>query len=178
MDTSFLGTPFDAGPFVLLASPSSDEFQFIDAVPFEGGGQWAIDGTTYALCDVDLAAGGEVEMTLDTLVTAWAADFSKIDSGGLDLVLTHSDGGTTTVSVPSIPGIGFFGFVTSPPESIASITFVAHSGGEAFGMDNVTLSLGIPVPTVSEWGLVVMLLLMLTAGTMMLGRRRDVEAAA
>jgi hypothetical protein len=45
-------------------------------------------------------------------------------------------------------------------------------------MDNVTLSLGIPVPTVSEWGLVVMLLLMLTAGTMMLGRRRDVEAAA
>ena len=170
VDTSFVGTPFDAGPFSLVGS--SDVYDFIDAAPFEGvEGEWAIDGTTYALSEVSLADADEFEMTFDTLVTAWGADFSKVDFGGLDLVLT-SDVGTTTVSVPTIPATGFFGFVTSPPESISSITFVARSEGEAFGMDNVALFPGTPIPTVSEWGLAVMTLLVLTAGTLVFARRR------
>ena len=59
VDTSFLGTPFDVGPFVLLASSTSDELGLIDAAPFLFGELFAIDGTTYALSDVDLHVGGE-----------------------------------------------------------------------------------------------------------------------
>lgn len=36
----------------------------------------------------------------------------------------------------------------------------------------------VPIPTVSEWGLIVMTLLMLTAGTVVIRRRRDSNAAA
>jgi len=137
VDTSFQTVPFDAGEFTLLGG--IDQFDYVDVAPFEGGGQWDLDETPYVMAEVFLP-NDEFDMTFAQPVTAWGAELSKIDSGGLDLVYT-SDLGTSTVSVPDISPAGFFGFVTDPNEAITSIKFVARSGGEAFGMDDVSLEL-------------------------------------
>ena len=92
----------------------------------------------------------EVDMDFSTPIFAWGADFNGAGTGellNLDLIL---DMGGSTAIVPVTISDGFFGFVTTPAESLGMITFRSRnnnpgSGGEGFGLDNV--SGAVPEPS-------------------------------
>jgi hypothetical protein len=153
VDTFFLDTPFDAGPFSLTANMEGEDY--IDTAPFHPN--FAIDGTPHVHASLGPAGSGElVEMDMEVGVWAWGADFSEIDYGGMEMVLT-TDVGTETISGPDQNG--FFGLIMSSSETLLKIEFVGLGTGEDFGMDNVAL----PEPTT---------LSLLTLGCMPLLRRR------
>jgi hypothetical protein len=83
--------------------------------------------------------------------------------------------GTTTVALSDEPPTAFIGVVAQ--ETIGRVNiWDPGEGGE--GLYDVPLWLGGtgPVPTVSEWGLIVMSLLVLTAGVIVFLRRRPAQA--
>ncbi len=69
-------------------------------------------------------------------------------------------------------------FVAPPATGMVVDTNQAIPAGDCVGHSLAAVSFSLPpVPTVSEWGLIVMALLVLTAGAVVLGRRRRPVAA-
>lgn len=140
-DTEFRSTPVDVGEFTLLQVGGNLEFRnLIEVPPFEFTDN---NGTNHASLFTNFGAT-TVDLTLNTPVFAWGADFFGADETtgerlNLDLVL---DMGGTFATIPVTVNDGFFGFVTNPVEDIRKITFVSRNnlegGGEGFGLDNVT----------------------------------------
>jgi hypothetical protein len=146
-DTSFSGAAYDAGPFTLEAIGTGlvTWTGKLDASPFESGGFWATDATTYALMETDFGNLTN-EMVFDLPVLAWGADFVSALSGEL-LDLQLVDGGTETVQLDV--NTGFFGVTTDM--AIAKIIFKSRledpgPNDEIFGMDNVSAA-AVPEPS-------------------------------
>ncbi len=157
VDTSFLNTPYDAGPFSIVANMIGEDY--IDTEPYHPG--FSIDNTPHIHASIGPATSGEVvDMAFDSPIIAWAADFSELDYGGVNLIL-HTVTGTTTL--PTIPDAStFFAFVTTTTDAVQRITFFADgSNGEDFGMDNIGIV--IPEPTT---------LSLLALGTLLALKRR------
>jgi hypothetical protein len=152
-DTPFRITPVDVGEFTLLQVGANPNFRnLIEVPPFQFDDN---NGTKHASMFTNFGAT-TVDMTFDTPVFAWGADFFGADETtgerlNLDLVL---DMGGVFVTIPVTTNNGFFGFVTNPAEQIRQLTFVSRTnnpgtGGEGFGLDNVAgaQSQAVPEPT-------------------------------
>ncbi|RCJ38266.1 hypothetical protein A6770_39745 [Nostoc minutum NIES-26] len=143
-DTEFRTTPVNVGEFTLLQIGKNPRFRnLIEVSPFEFEDN---NGTNHASVFTDFGAT-TVDLTLNTPVFAWGADFFGTDETtgerlNLNLVL---DKGGVFSTIPVTVNDGFFGFVTNPVEDIRRVIFVSRnnnsgedSGGEGFGLDNVT----------------------------------------
>ena len=138
-DTSFQTSPV-AGSFFTLEQEGSGEFRnTIDVPPLSFTDN---NGTSHASLFTNYGVT-TVEMSFDSPVFAWGADFFDAGSNEMvDLDLVGPGGGTlATVQVPDEDT--FFGFViTGPVQSVEEIVFKSRTdipgmGGEGFGMDNV-----------------------------------------
>ncbi|MDZ8261586.1 hypothetical protein [Nostoc sp. ChiQUE01b] len=147
-DTEFRTTPVDVGEFTLLQVGNNPLFRnLIEVSPFQYNDN---NGTNNASVFTDFGAT-KVDLTLNTPVFGWGADFfAANDREGLNLDLVLDMGGVLD-TIPVTVNNGFFGFVTNPVEDIRKVTFVSRiddSGGEGFGLDNVTgaISQGRTIP--------------------------------
>ncbi|MEH2167373.1 MAG: hypothetical protein V7K41_11985 [Nostoc sp.] len=147
-DTEFRTTPVDVGEFTLMQVGNNTLFRnLIEVSPFEFNDN---NGTNHASVFTDFGAT-KVDLSLNTPVFGWGADFFAANDGeGLNLDLVLDIGGVLD-TIPVTVNDGFFGFVTNRVEDIRKVTFVSrtnNSGGEGFGLDNVTgaISQGRTIP--------------------------------
>ncbi|MCC5597719.1 PEP-CTERM sorting domain-containing protein [Nostoc favosum] len=148
-DTEFRTTPIDVGEFTLLQVGDNRAFRNLIEVPlFQYDDN---NGTNHASVFTDFGAT-KVDLTLNTPVFGWGADFFDANDGeGLNLDLVLDIGGVLD-TIPVTVNDGFFGFVTNPVEDIRKVTFISRTdnleGGEGFGLDNVTgaISKGRTIP--------------------------------
>ncbi|GEM_PF-1385538 len=157
-DTEFRTTPVDVGEFTLLQVGNDRAFRnLIEVSPFEYDDN---NGTNHASVFTNFRAT-KVDLTLNTPVFGWGADFFDANDGeGLNLDLVLDIGGVLD-TIPVTLNNGFFGLVTNSVEDIRKVTFISRTddlgeGGEGFGLDNVTGAISkertIPEPA-SELGL-------------------------
>ena len=147
------------------------------------------NGTNHASMYTSFPDQIEVDMDFAIPVFAWGGDFTEINFAGLNLELALQciGGATITIPVPgdlTNPSKGFFGFVIDS-DLVESMTFKSRIdapflpiGGEGFGLDDVCATNQIPlqpVPTLPQWGLVCLMLVLLAAGTRALSQRRLLE---
>lgn len=148
-----------AGPFTLLQvghDPIFGDFRnYIDVPPLDFTDN---SGVTNAAMYTKFGVN-TVDMTFSTSIFAWGANFYGAESGELEnLLITFSGGGTQTI--PVTVDTGFFGFVTSPLQSITTITFESRLNdpdptvGQGFGLEDVvganssTTSIPEPAPLI------------------------------
>ena len=138
-DTEFQTTPVDVGELTLLQVGDNLAFRnLIEVSPFRFDDN---NGTNHASVFTDFGAT-KVDLTLNTPVFGWGADFFGANDGeGLNLDLVLDIGGVLD-TIPVTVNDGFFGFVTNPVEDIRKVTFISRTdnfqAGEGFGLDNVT----------------------------------------
>ncbi len=141
-DTFFAnGTPVDAGPFSLSG-------------PNVFGACCNSVGSSRANLYVEHDFGQTVDMSFDSPIFAWGADFSSLSGNELGFVNNlvidlfspaHVLLGTVATPFDGLTnmGPGFFGFATTAGEQVGSLTFRSAvgdtgSGAIAFVLDNVT----------------------------------------
>ncbi|MCP4589957.1 MAG: IPTL-CTERM sorting domain-containing protein [bacterium] len=108
----------------------------------------------------------------DTVKWTWAGGFHDVESG----VGGAYDGNFDSGSPTSVGGTTFevtfdaaFLSANAMPGNVYPYYCSVHFGS---GMDGTITVTPNPVPTVSEWGMIVMGLLLVTAGTILVRRRR------
>ena len=142
-----------------------------------GGPDGIGSGTTHEVYD-DLGVSRVLNCPLDSLVGVFLgngvpdpkATPDPLTCGGFDMTTPelqqafYIGSNLTEVTVPAGATRLFVGFNDSGAQW--------NNDGDVV----VTVLTGTPIPTVSEWGLIVMSLLVLTAGTLVYARRRPVRA--
>jgi len=138
-----------------------------------------------------LVEGDSIRLEFDPPVTAVGFDIlEQLADGSLYLVRVYDQGNNLIFSeevvtpnqTSSSGGSNFYGIVSSE-QNISRIEFEDTDNNAVFpdaniGYDTLRIrtSACSPIPAVSEWGLVAMALLALTAGTLVYARRRPAPA--
>ncbi len=99
--------------------------------------------------------------------------------GGADIYVSYNDGGRGWLPPVNLFGINSSEDDTCPTESEDGneLLFGSTRPGGYGAKDLYSAQLELPVPTVSEWGMIIMTLLLLTAGTVVFAKRRPAAAA-
>ena len=115
----------------------------------------------------------------DTVHWEWVTGNHNVESGVIVAGLGVSDGNFISGAPTSVPGTTFdllvdqaFLDANPMPGDVYPYYCLVHTGVDMAG----TISVAPPVPTVSEWGVVAMILLILAAGTVVLARGRSTSA--
>lgn len=151
-DQSFRNTSFDVGPFTLSSSGSNQNAgtqNQVDTTPFSFGNFSNVNGTTHAHFFITTLSGGTTaSIQFDSPLTAFGATFKELANDTNITFTTQSGAKTLTPGIGL--GVGFFGFVLDPGETLTSLTFVrGGGGGDGFGMDDVLLATtAVPEPGV------------------------------
>ncbi|MDQ1315771.1 MAG: hypothetical protein QG662_1880 [Pseudomonadota bacterium] len=162
---------------------SGDTIGVMGGVSNGDPGNWDLEGTNGpAFLGVNSGVGSATTFTLSSPVTSFSMDVGLANGWNNDFTLTaflgatpvHSvsftltdaNGGTGTWHTAAISGVGAFD----------SVTLTSTSGtGFAWGMDNVVFSstpvAATPIPTLSQWGMI-LLSALLAIGTILALRRQ------
>lgn len=142
-DTYFQTAALRVGPFSLQQigrDPTFGLFQnFIDVPPLQFTDN---SGVTNAALYTKFGVV-TVAMNFSLPVFGWGANFYDAETGELENLVLTGTGGTVIATVPVTVNTGFFGFVISPSEGIAGITFESRldipdpTVGQGFGLENV-----------------------------------------
>lgn len=145
-DTSFASAPLDVGPFTLSTNGTAEPGRnIVDVAPFMFTGVPASFGNAATDIYVDGSVSLSADLTFDTGVRAFFADFLNAgNTSELDLTLSFAGGGSADVLVPG-PGNQLvpFGFI-STTDTITSIRF-NNSVNDGFYIDNISAS--VPEPS-------------------------------
>jgi len=155
-DTSFHMAPLNVnGHFTL--SQSGDDQVFRNLIDVSPLGFADNNGTKHASLYTNFGTattGTFVNMAFSSPIIAWGGDFSQ-DSLLELLNLNVNSPANAVMTIYQIPdtanGTFFFGFIGQPSAAVGSLTFlsrsdVAGTGGEGFGLDNVTVATAVPEP--------------------------------
>lgn len=115
----------------------------------------------------------------DTVHWEWVTGNHNVESGVIEAGLGVPDGNFLSGAPTSVPGATFdllvdqaFLDANPMPGDVYPYYCFVHTGVDMAG----TISISPPIPTVSEWGVAAMILLILTAGTVVLARGRSTPA--
>lgn len=145
-DTEFRTGAVDVGPFSLEQQGSGAFRNMIDVAPFQFADN---NGTTHASMFTDFGVT-TVQMTFDSPLTAWGADFYGATTGeGVHLSFLGLGEGVDLPGFGTM-GTGFFGVITSGAFTgidFQSVNDFPGGTGEGFGMDDVAGGNVVPEPT-------------------------------
>lgn len=131
VDTSFdNGSSVDVGDFTLngFGDCCSNDNK-VDASPFSFGG---VDGTSYVVGQVNNTGSTFFNMTFNSAITAFGAEFDRISDDRITQLVADSE---APINIPDITS-GFFGIVADG--SFSTLAFQpGDSQFDRFGMDNV-----------------------------------------
>ena len=168
VEADFKATAVTCNGFSLQRTMGGIDFpnfgNFIDILPVQG---FAPNGSNFAFIYVNANDDTEVTMSLDNPSYGFFADFSSTTTGEILALMYNTSGGMINSHTFSMNNTSF-GFI-SASEPVASIKFMSaninpSASGEGFGIDNVALSCAPPIPTMGQWALMILALLLSSIG--------------
>lgn len=148
-DESFRTSTVDVGDFTIEQTGADQDFRnTIDVQPLEFGGSEVNNGSKRVSAYVDSSPATGIKLTYDSPITAFGADISGVDLGGIayqvnmQALATFNTGGVDQ----------FYGFIADAP--ITMLQFIGVGGNEGFSFDNIVAASDTEIPEPFTAGLV------------------------
>lgn len=173
-DTSFNTSPLQLNGFSLFQDVGVlvDGFNIVDTSPHV---TQATNGTNTAVCFVGFNnSDTQILLEFDSPVRGFFADYISPASGSMLFEFYNNEMGMVDsyLFTNSDESHGFI----SLDEPITFIRFRENNSsiinGEVFALDNIEIECSIPIPTLSQWGIIALSIIMLIFGLVGLKQRK------
>ena len=176
-DTEFRTTSVQLNGFTLgmhtVGVDFGSSFNLIDVSPLNFDGTLTFT-TNHAY--LGTGSGNQVILTFDEPVLGFFADYKSVSNDGRRTVEFYNNdvGMIDSYEFPGTVGVQevSHGFIAQPNMPVTNIVFNSFDISDGYAIDNIEISCASPIPTLSQWGMIALFMIMLIFGVIAMRQRK------